>query len=85
MMEFLVTDKINTPIADKTRRAALKSTVQVAIAAPAVALLLDAQTKANAAANISVSAATTNHTLDDFTFGNNNDDFVGTIDDGVST
>jgi hypothetical protein len=64
----------------KTRRAALKKTIQVAVSAPAVALLLDAQTKANAAANISLSAAVKAHALDDFTYGNNNDDFVGTID-----
>jgi len=66
---------------DNTRRDALKKTVQVAVAAPAVALLLDAQTKANAAPNISLSVATSTHALDDFTYGNNNDDFAGTIDD----
>ena len=74
-------DEIKNAITEnKTRRAALKKTIQVAVSAPAVAMLLDAQTKANAAANISLSAATQAHALDDFTYGNNNDDFAGTID-----
>ena len=65
---------------NNTRRAALKKTVQVAVSAPAVALLLDAASVSPAAAIISQSSAAAIHALDDFTFGNNNDDFVGTID-----
>ena len=69
---------------NQTRRFALKKTVQVAVSAPAVALLLDAQTKAASAQVISASAAAAKHALDDFTYGNSNDDFVGTIDDAAS-
>jgi len=76
-----VSDEIIKGTEDKTRRAALKKTVQVAVSAPAVALLLDAQTKSASAQIISLSAATAAHALDDFTYGNNNDDFAGTLDD----
>ena len=70
---------------NKTRRTALKNVAQVAVTAPAVSLLLDANTKALAQANVSVSVATLNHALDDFTWGNSHEDlqnFPGAVDDG---
>ena len=69
---------------NKTRRTALKNVAQVAVTAPAVSLLLDANNKAMAAL-VSVSVATLNHALDDFTYGNSHEDlanFPGAIDDG---
>jgi hypothetical protein len=57
---------------------------QVAVTAPAVSLLLDANTKALAQANVSTSVARTNHALDDFTFGNSHEDLgPQPIDDGT--
>ena len=49
-----------------------------------MSLLLDANNKAMAAL-VSVSVATKNHALDDFTYGNSHEDlsnFPGAIDDG---
>ena len=76
-------DEINNS-ENKTRRTALKNVAQVAVTAPAVSLLLDANTKAMAQI-VSVSVAKHNHALDDFTYGNSHEDlsnFVGAIDDG---
>jgi hypothetical protein len=74
-----VTDEIEN---GKTRRTALKNVAQVAVAAPAVSLLLDSNTKALAQANVSVSEATLNHALDDFTYGNSHEDLgQGPVDD----
>ena len=69
----------------KSRRETLKNVAQVAVTAPAVSLLLDANTKALAQANVSTSVARINHALDDFTYGNSHEDlanFPGAIDDG---
>jgi len=66
-----VTDEIEN---GKTRRTALKNVAQVAVAAPAVSLLLDSNTKAAMAQVVSVSVATKNHALDDFTWGNSHED-----------
>ena len=69
---------------NKTRRTALKNVAQVAVTAPAVSLLLDANTKA-LAQPVSTSVAKHNHALDDFTYGNSHEDlsnFPGAIDDG---
>lgn len=75
----------STPQAEnKTRRAALKTTAQVAVTAPAIALLLDATTKSASAQIISVSAATRIHALDDFTFGNANEDLGNGPQDDAS-
>lgn len=57
----------------KTRRGFVKTAAQVAVTAPAVALLLNASTTP-AAAQISPYQATQQHILDDFTFGNNRED-----------
>jgi hypothetical protein len=68
----------------KSRRETLKNVAQVAVTAPAVSLLLDANTKALAAA-VTTSVARLNHALDDFTYGNSHEDlanFPGAIDDG---
>jgi len=68
----------------KSRRETLKNVAQVAVTAPAVSLLLDANTKA-LAQPVSVSVARINHALDDFTWGNSHEDlanFPGAIDDG---
>jgi hypothetical protein len=60
-------------VVQKTRRAFVKTAAQVAVTAPAVGLLLSASTKP-AAAQISPYQATQLHILDDFTFGNNEED-----------
>ena len=66
--------KIETTEAEhKTRRSFVTTAAQVAVTAPAVGLLLSATT-VPAAAQISVYEATTNHILDDFTFGNTEED-----------
>jgi hypothetical protein len=77
-----VADEINNS-ENKTRRTALKNVAQVAVTAPAVSLLLDANTKAVAQAIVSVSTAKHNHALDDFTYGNSHEDLgPQAIDDG---
>jgi len=57
----------------KTRREFVTTSAKVAVTAPAVALLLNATAKP-AAASISLYQAQNSHILDDFTFGNNNED-----------
>ena len=64
---------VTTETAQTTRRTFVKTAAQVAVTAPAVGLLLSATTKP-AAAQISAYEASTNHILDDFTFGNNEED-----------
>src|SRR5689334_22816330 len=59
--------------AQKTRRAFVRTAAQVAVTAPAVSILL-AGTSKPAAAQISPYAASQLHILDDFTFGNNEED-----------
>ena len=61
------------PATEKTRRTFVKTAAQVAVTAPAVAVLLSATTKP-AAASISGAYAAASHILDDFTFGNNEED-----------
>ncbi len=57
----------------KSRREFVKTSAQVAVTAPAVAVLLSGISKpAHAIAN--PSAASASHVLDDFTFGNNEED-----------
>ena len=56
-----------------SRRDLVKKSAQVAVTAPAVAMLLNASTK-QAFAQISAYQATNLHILDDFTFGNNAED-----------
>jgi len=60
----------------KTRRDFVKTSAQVAVTAPAVALLLNATAKP-ASAQVSVYEATASHILDDFTYGNNEEDIDG--------
>jgi hypothetical protein len=57
----------------KTRRAFVRTAAQVAVTAPAVSILLAGTTKATAA-TISPYQASQQHILDDFTFGNNEED-----------
>lgn len=57
----------------KTRRAFVKTAAQVAVTAPAVSILLAGTTKP-ASATISPYQASQLHILDDFTFGNNDED-----------
>jgi hypothetical protein len=66
----------NAETASKTRRDFVKTSAQVAVTAPAVALLLNATAKP-ASAQVSVYEATLSHILDDFTFGNNEEDIDG--------
>ena len=56
-----------------SRRDVVKKSAQVAVTAPAVALLLNASTKP-AFAQIGAGSASAHHILDDFTFGNNEED-----------
>ena len=56
--------------AQKSRREFVKTSAQVAVTAPAVALLLSSKP----ARAVSGYAASTSHILDDFTFGNNHED-----------
>jgi hypothetical protein len=60
-------------VTKKTRRDFVRTSAQVAVTAPAVALLLNATAKP-AQAQISVYQATVSHILDDFTFGNTDED-----------
>ena len=67
-------NKINGPeITPPSRRELVKKSAQVAVTAPAVALLLNASTK-QAFAQISPYSANIHHILDDFTFGNSEED-----------
>jgi hypothetical protein len=61
-----------------SRRKLVKTAAQVAVTAPAVALLLSASTKPAAALTAYQAAAS--HILDDFTYGNNKDDILGPQD-----
>lgn len=65
------TDK--TEPASPSRRTVVTTAAQVAVTAPAVALLLNATSK-SAFAQVSPYIATLNHILDDFTFGNTHED-----------
>ena len=58
---------------EKSRRAFVKTSAQVAVTAPAVAMLLSGVSK-SAHAQISNYAASMSHILDDFTTGNNRED-----------
>lgn len=62
-----------TELAPPSRRAVVTKAAQVAVTAPAVALLLNASAK-SAFAQISPYTASQNHILDDFTFGNTEED-----------
>jgi len=69
-----MSDEDNTRETPTTsRRDLVKKSAQVAVTAPAVAMLLNASTK-QAFAQISPYQATNLHILDDFTFGNNEED-----------
>lgn len=57
--------------AKKSRRDFVKTSAQVAVTAPAVAMLLSNRP---AKAQVSNYAASASHILDDFTFGNNHED-----------
>lgn len=59
--------------APKGRREFVTTSAKVAVTAPAVAMLLSASTKP-ASAQISPYGASHLHILDDFTFGNNEED-----------
>ena len=67
---------------EATRRKFVKGVGQMAVTVPAVSILL-AGTTNSAQALISVYQATQLHALDDFTFGNNDEDIDGgpSIDD----
>ena len=62
-----------TELAPPSRRAVVTKAAQVAVTAPAVALLLNASAK-SAFAQITPYQASQNHILDDFTFGNTEED-----------
>jgi hypothetical protein len=60
-------------VAQRSRRAFVKTSAQVAVTAPAVAVLLSASGK-RAMAQISAYEASSSHILDDFTTGNTHED-----------
>ena len=69
-------DETNIPGPEMTppsRRDLVKKSAQVAVTAPAVALLLNAATK-QAFAQVSPYQASIHHVLDDFTSGNTHED-----------
>jgi len=61
-----------TEVTLKSRRDVIKTSVQVAVTAPAVAILLNASTKQAAAQT--AYCACVHPVLDDFTFGNDQED-----------
>ncbi len=67
------TNTDNSEPAPPSRRTVVTTAAQVAVTAPAVALLLNATSK-SAFAQITPYEATMVHILDDFTFGNNDED-----------
>ena len=72
--EKIMSDEQNTRGTEITsRRDLVKKSAQVAVTAPAVAMLLNASTK-QAFAQVSPYQASNLHILDDFTFGNNHED-----------
>jgi hypothetical protein len=78
--EKIMADETDTPNPEPTspsRRTVVTTAAQVAVTAPAVALLLNATSK-SAFAQISPYSASQIHILDDFTFGNNEEDVDGT-------
>jgi hypothetical protein len=74
-MEGIMPDEANNLPGNETpsRRDLVKKSAQVAVTAPAVALLLNASTR-QAFAQISPYMASLKHILDDFTFGNTHED-----------
>jgi hypothetical protein len=67
-----MSDEANVPGTEATsRRDLVKKSAQVAVTAPAVAMLLNASTKQAFAQAVPYNAS---HILDDFTFGNNKED-----------
>ena len=66
-------DEEKIEVTPKSRRDFVRTSAQVAVTAPAVAVLLSASTK-RANAQISPYQATSLHILDDFTFGNTHED-----------
>jgi hypothetical protein len=66
--------KITGTETPKTRRDFVRTSAQVAVTAPAVALLLNATATPAAAQAINPYQANVSHILDDFTFGNNRED-----------
>jgi hypothetical protein len=62
-----------TELTPPSRRDVVTKAAQVAVTAPAVAVLLNASAR-NAFAQISIYIDTQQHILDDFTFGNNEED-----------
>ena len=66
-----------TELAPPSRREVVTKAAQVAVTAPAVALLLNATSK-SAFAQIGIGSATSRHILDDFTFGNTEEDIDAT-------
>jgi|SwirhirootsSR3_FD_contig_31_161569_length_412_multi_3_in_0_out_0_2 hypothetical protein len=65
------------PTEQKTRRAFVSTAAQVAVTAPAVGLLLSASTTPAGAQILPTYVAVQNHVLDDFTFGNTDEDIDG--------
>jgi hypothetical protein len=70
-------------VAATSRRTFVKTAGQVAVTAPAVALLLNATGK-SAMAQISAYQASQQHILDDFTFGNTDED-IDALEAGSNT
>lgn len=71
MAEENETEDLN--VTQRSRRAFVKTSAQVAVTAPAIAVLLSASAK-RAMAQISPYEASSSHILDDFTTGNTHED-----------
>jgi hypothetical protein len=66
--------RIETEVVKKTRRDFVKTSAQVAVTAPAVAMLLNATTKPAQAQTVNYNEALASHILDDYTYGNDRED-----------
>ena len=79
-----VTPEGQAPEMQKSRREFVKTSAQVAVTAPAVAVLLSGVSKSSHA-QISPYQASMSHILDDFTFGNSEEDIDGgpSLDDAT--
>jgi hypothetical protein len=72
MADEIKVETTDAKAAENTRREFVKKSAQVAVTAPAVAMLLSATTKPASA--VSLYQASQSHILDDFTSGNDHED-----------
>ena len=75
-MDEVKKTEVNQDAVGETRRSIVKTAAQVAVTAPAVSLLL-ATTVKPASATLTQYQATQQHVLDDYTYGNDEEDIDG--------